>query len=57
MMRHSAAPKLIEIAHSIEPVQDGRLHIKKINWPFLHDSEAHRPNMEPELTTPSRKAG
>jgi hypothetical protein len=35
MMRHSAAPKLIEIAHSIEPVQDGRLHIKKINWPFL----------------------
>ena len=32
-----AARKLIEIAYSIEPVQDGRIHIEKINWPFLHD--------------------
>ena len=30
-----AARKLIEIANSVEAVQDGRLHIEKINWPFL----------------------
>lgn len=33
----AAARKLIEIAYSIEPVQDGRIHIEKINWPFLHE--------------------
>jgi hypothetical protein len=33
----AAARKLIEIACSIEPVQDGRIHIEKINYPFLHD--------------------
>jgi hypothetical protein len=31
----AAARKLIEIANSVEPVQDGRLHIEKVNWPFL----------------------
>jgi hypothetical protein len=30
-----AARKLIEIANSVEAVQDGRLHMKKINRPFL----------------------
>lgn len=33
----AAARKLIEIAYSIEPVQDGRIHIEKINWPFLRN--------------------
>jgi hypothetical protein len=33
----AAARKLIEIAYSLEPVQDGRTHIEKINWPFLRD--------------------
>jgi hypothetical protein len=32
-----AARKLMEIAHSVEPVQDGRIHIEKINWPFLSE--------------------
>jgi hypothetical protein len=32
-----AARKLIEIANSVEPVQDGRIFIELINWPFLHD--------------------
>lgn len=32
----AAARKLIEIANSVEAVQDGR-HIEKINWPFLHE--------------------
>jgi hypothetical protein len=31
----TAARKLIEIANSVEAVQDGRLHIEKINLPFL----------------------
>jgi hypothetical protein len=35
-----AARKLLEIANSVEPVQDGRIHIEKINWPMLHDLKA-----------------
>ena len=31
----AAARKLIEIANSVEAVQDGRIHVEKINWPFL----------------------
>jgi hypothetical protein len=31
-----AARKIIEIAKAVEPVQDGRIHIEKINAPFLH---------------------
>jgi hypothetical protein len=30
-----AARRIVEIANTIEPVQDGRIHIEKINWPFL----------------------
>jgi hypothetical protein len=30
-----SARKLLEIASTIEPVQDGRIHIEKINAPFL----------------------
>jgi hypothetical protein len=33
----AAARKLIEIANSVEAVQDGRIHVEKINGPFLHD--------------------
>ena len=32
----AAVRKLMEIANSIEPVQDGRIHIEKINGPFLY---------------------
>jgi hypothetical protein len=32
-----AAWKLLETANSIEAVQDGRIHIEKINWPFLSE--------------------
>ena len=31
----AAARKLMEIANSVEAVQDGRIHIEKINGPFL----------------------
>ena len=33
----AAARKLLEIANSVEAVQDGRIYIELINWPFLHD--------------------
>jgi hypothetical protein len=33
----AAARKLMEIANSIEPVQDGRIHIELINGPFLFE--------------------
>jgi hypothetical protein len=32
-----AARKLVEFANAFEPIQDGRIYIEKINWPFLHD--------------------
>ncbi|RXG90802.1 hypothetical protein [Bradyrhizobium zhanjiangense] len=32
----AAARKLVELASGIEPVQDGRIHIEKINAPFLY---------------------
>jgi hypothetical protein len=35
-----AARKLIEIANSVEAVQDGRIHIEKINRPFLFVEKA-----------------
>jgi hypothetical protein len=31
-----AARKLLEIAKAVAPVQDGRVHIEKINEPFLY---------------------
>jgi hypothetical protein len=33
----AAARKLIEIANTVEAVQDGRIHIEKINGPFLYE--------------------
>ena len=33
----SSSRKLLEIANSVEAVQDGRIHIELINWPFLHE--------------------
>ena len=36
----TAARKLVEIASTIEPVQDGRIHIEKINAPFLYQERA-----------------
>jgi hypothetical protein len=35
-----AARKLIEIANSVEPVQDGRIHIEMLNGPMLFEHKA-----------------
>jgi hypothetical protein len=32
-----AARKLMEIANAVDPVQDDRVYIPLINWPFLHE--------------------
>ena len=32
----AAARKLLELAHAVDPVQDGRIYIEKINGPFLY---------------------
>ena len=36
----AAARKLLEIANTIEAVQDGRIHIEKINAPMLYKEGA-----------------
>jgi hypothetical protein len=34
----AAAQKPMEkIPNSVEPVQDGRIHVELVNWPFLHE--------------------
>ena len=35
-----AARKIVELANSVEPIQDGRIHIEKINGPMLFDLKA-----------------
>jgi hypothetical protein len=42
-----AARKLIEIANSVEPVQDGRIYIELINAPFLYEAKASLTNTWP----------
>ncbi|MBM7483301.1 hypothetical protein ACVWWI_003383 [Bradyrhizobium sp. USDA 3686] len=32
----AAARQLVQLAAGIEPVQDGRIHIEKVNYPFLY---------------------
>jgi hypothetical protein len=36
----TAARKLVEIANSVEAVQDGRIHIELVNAPFLYEHKA-----------------
>jgi hypothetical protein len=36
----AAARKIVELANSVEPIQDGRIHIEKINGPMLFHLKA-----------------
>jgi hypothetical protein len=36
----TAARKLVDLAAGVTPVQDGRIHIEKINYPFLYTLKA-----------------
>ncbi|MBR1124541.1 hypothetical protein JQ628_23660 [Bradyrhizobium lablabi] len=38
-----AARRLMEHAHAFEPIQDGRIYIEKINWPFLSEDKGSVP--------------
>jgi hypothetical protein len=53
----AAARKLMEIANSVEPVPDGRIHIELINWPFLQSIKVARPSTKPVSISPSHAAG
>jgi hypothetical protein len=35
-----AAWRIMELPHAVKPVQDGRIHIEKINYPFLFQDNA-----------------
>jgi hypothetical protein len=52
-----AARKLLEIANATEAVQDSRIHIEKINWPFLFKEGGTPAEYSAGLTTPSCRAG
>jgi len=52
----TAARRLLEIASTIEPIQDGRIHIEKINLPFLREG-ATPAEYVPRWTTRLPKAG
>jgi hypothetical protein len=43
-----AARKLVEIANSIEPAQEGRIFIELINRPFLHSSRTPARRCSPD---------
>ena len=45
-----AARKILEIANSVEAVQDGRIRIEKINAPFLYKERGSQPNTRRDCT-------
>jgi hypothetical protein len=48
-----AARRIVEIASTVEPVQDGRLHVELINGPFCSRTRAARPNTARAWRSPS----
>lgn len=38
--RETAMRKILDIASTVEPVQDGRIHIEKVNGPMLYEHKA-----------------
>lgn len=46
----AAARKLVELAKTIEAVQDGRIHIEKINAAFLYKLKATGPEFAAGIT-------
>ena len=53
----AAARKLIEIANSVEAVQDSRIFVELINGPFLYEHKECRPNTRLALRRQSAAAG
>jgi hypothetical protein len=53
----AAARKLMELANAVEPVQDGRIYIEKINGPFLYQLKGTPANTKRVLSLPSPTSG
>jgi hypothetical protein len=47
----------MELAHAVEPVQDGRIHTEKINYPFLFKNKAKPAEYGAGLSSRSSAAG
>ena len=47
----------VEIANTIEPVQDSRIYIEKINAPFYTETAERQPNTAPACSSRSNAAG
>jgi hypothetical protein len=53
----TAARKIVELANAVEPAQDGRIHIEKINGPFLFQLKGTPAEYEAELDLAMRMVG
>ena len=53
----AAARKLMELANAFEPVQDGRIYIEKINWPFLFELKGHTRRVQGRVRSRHRPGG
>jgi hypothetical protein len=53
----TAACQLLQLAPGIDPVQDGRTHIEKINYPFLYTLKASGAEFGAAPGAQSRRAG
>ena len=51
------AERILEIANSVEEVQDGRIYIEKITGRFCSSRKARRPSRRPVWIWRSRAAG
>lgn len=52
-----AARRIVEIASTVEPVQDGRLHVELINGPFLFKDKGSPAESARAWRSPSSAAG
>ena len=52
-----AARRILEIANSVEAIQDGRIHVEKINGPFCFGTAEARPNTALACRSRSSAAG
>jgi hypothetical protein len=52
-----AARQLVQLASGIKAVQDGRIHIEKINYPFLYTLKEAAQSSAPASGALLRRAG
>jgi hypothetical protein len=53
----TAARKLVKIAAGIKPVQEDRIYIELVNWPFLTEFKGSQQNTEPASSSRSSVGG